>query len=306
VLLAGAAAAVLGRPLAQAFAATGTSARLPAPGHSGLDHVIVEHIRPRRPSDDLRPPRGERSSGRVLLRHVRLPPALPALPGDHASVQPLLRAMQVGTAASLLVHRPEFHVPRQRAALRERRERRPPARRHSRRRVLPVHHLRRSHEEPGLDPHAARDHLRRMGRLLRPRSATRRVGRAARLPSSLPIDLAVRAPGSRRARRVRPHLDPQAGRVAMGARAADRARRGGRQSRLGARLIALRASDTGDPSSPCDRGCALPVTPLRPGAGSRRVPPRRAAASRPRASCSRRGRGGTGRDRLTRPRARRT
>jgi len=41
VLLAGAAAAVLGRPLAQAFAATGTSARLPAPARSGLDHVIV-------------------------------------------------------------------------------------------------------------------------------------------------------------------------------------------------------------------------------------------------------------------------
>ena len=41
MLLAGAAAAVLGRPVAQALAATETSARLPAPARSGLDHVIV-------------------------------------------------------------------------------------------------------------------------------------------------------------------------------------------------------------------------------------------------------------------------
>src|SRR5438874_1522056 len=41
VLLAGAAAAVFGRPLAQALAATEASARLPTPARSGLDHVIV-------------------------------------------------------------------------------------------------------------------------------------------------------------------------------------------------------------------------------------------------------------------------
>ena len=52
-------------------------------------------------------------------------------------------------------------------------ERRPSARRHPRGRVLPLDGLQRRHPQPGVVAHAARGHLRRMGRVLRPRAAAR-------------------------------------------------------------------------------------------------------------------------------------
>ncbi len=69
-------------------------------------------------------------------------------------------------------------------------ERRPSARRHPRRRVLPLDDLQRSDQEPAVVAHAARRHVRRVGRLLRPRAAADREGRrpalrAARLPRAV-------------------------------------------------------------------------------------------------------------------------
>ena len=60
-------------------------------------------------------------------------------------------------------------------------ERRPPEHRHPRRRVVPEPGLPSRDDEPGLAPHSARGHIRRMGWLLRPCTAAARARRRSGL-----------------------------------------------------------------------------------------------------------------------------
>ncbi len=128
-------------------------------------------------------------------------------------------------------------------------ERRPPEHRHPRRRVVPERGLPSRDDEPGLAPDAARDHVRRMGWLLRPCAAAARARRrssscAARFSRPLPPDLAFRSPPLRRAWDVRPCLDPEADRVALAPRAAFRSGRTGEEPRGRAGLLQPRSQSS--------------------------------------------------------------
>src|SRR5207253_5569919 len=142
-------------------------------------------------------------------------------------------------------------------------ERRPSPRGYPGRRVVPAAGLPRRDDEQALAAHAARDHVRRVGRLLRPRAAAGRDGRrrsrlsAARVPRADAADLALRAPAARGARRVRPRVDPAADRVALRAAAARRARRAGREPRERARLLAPEPACAAVQGAAARRGATL-------------------------------------------------
>ena len=171
--------------------------------------------RSHRPADDLRPLRA-RSAFRLRTttatsRSCCCTSAIP--PSRIAGRRSSSSARR--EAAGVLVHRPELHLHRHRPRVRQPGKRRSPARGHPRRRVLHVADLQRGRAQPGLAAHAAHLHVRRMGRLLRPRAAARRAGRepgapAARLPRPVHPRLTVRAPRARRPRGLRPHVDPEA------------------------------------------------------------------------------------------------
>ena len=91
--------------------------------------------------------------------------------------------------------------------------------------------------------------------------------RGFRVPCLLISPFARR--GQRRARRLRPHVDPQAPRVAVGPRAALRARRCGAQSRRGARLLETPPRDAEDHRAAARRRRRLSLAPdQRPAAAS--------------------------------------
>ncbi len=143
---------------------------------------------------------------RPLRRQVRL---------DQPPDRGLLHRLQQRQPGRRHLHRPPLLHHSQRGPVR-----RPPARRHPARPVVPQPDL------PGRDLRAAvvddppGHHLRRVGRLLRPRRPGRGARRRAReRPAGLPHpDAAHRSPGptpQRVAPGVRPHVDPQVHRVAL-------------------------------------------------------------------------------------------
>ena len=115
---------------------------------------------------------------------------------DHHAVRGLPRATAAtGTLPAVSYVDPRFLARPVSAA----RHRRPSARRHPRRRGFLVAGLQRRHVEPGLAEHAARHHLRRVGRLLRPRRR-RRVRRTTQPAATRCAASGCRPCSSRRSR----------------------------------------------------------------------------------------------------------
>ena len=119
--------------------------------------------------------------------------------------------------------------------------RRSSALRHPRRAAISFTRSTRGDHRSAVVADDARHHIRRMGRLLRPRAA---AGRARQEPEratawisrSLHRRVAAGAAPLCSPQRVRPHVDPEADRMAIRPRAADRERRGSAKPRRGARL----------------------------------------------------------------------
>jgi hypothetical protein len=173
--------------------------------------------------DRLRAPRARGRAGRRVLHE----PSDRAVLGStdvpvRAHDRPVLRRRRRR-------HAPQRHV-RHSLGRRAVPHRRPPSRRHRAGTALHRGGLRCIHAVTAMAPWDVHPHVRRVGRLLRPRAPTGRARRArepgrlrqlraARVPSSVAARVAVRAPRLRGPRSVRPHVSLALPRVAVPRRA---------------------------------------------------------------------------------------
>ena len=139
--------------------------------HTGATDRLTNILGPFAGADDLGPPRRAPAPRRLLRgEHLRPVAALGRQVRPHQpSILAVPRRLQVGRSSPRRVRGAGLWW-----------ERRPPEHRHPRRRVVPERGLPSRDDEPGLAPDAARDHVRRMGRLLRPRTAAARARRRSR------------------------------------------------------------------------------------------------------------------------------